>query len=78
MRWSADNPPPLEPPAELDLPYGHGSWRVAARWWYDHQPDPSGVCRACGLRWPCSGLESAEEILAILWRRGRPATQVDA
>ncbi|MGH2602044.1 MAG: hypothetical protein ACRDJ9_21985 [Dehalococcoidia bacterium] len=70
MKWSADNPPPLEPPAELNLTYGHRVWRLAARWWREHQPDESGhVCRACGRLWPCSGFESAEDILMTSVRR---------
>lgn len=70
MRWSAANPPQLEPPADLHLPYGHGLWRVAARWWRSHQPAADGKCRACGLRWPCSGLESAEDVLVALIKLG--------
>lgn len=67
MRYTADNPPPLEPPAELAGAVNPGVWRVAARWWRDHQPDEGGArCRRCFLRWPCSGVESAESILDSL------------
>lgn len=70
MRYTADNPPPLEPPAELAGAVNPGVWRVAARWWRDHQPDEGGrVCRACFRLYPCPGVLGADGILDTFWRR---------
>jgi hypothetical protein len=76
LRYSPENPPPLEPPIELRLAVSAGVWRVAARWWRDHQADEGGrVGRTCFRLHPCSGLISADGILDTFCRctaaRGR-------
>ncbi|MGH3648294.1 MAG: hypothetical protein ACRDTM_14105 [Micromonosporaceae bacterium] len=60
LLYTPDNPPPKEPPAELEMP-NPGPWRVLAMWWYDHQPDEGGrICRYCNRWYPCPGVVSAD------------------
>ncbi|MGH3730610.1 MAG: hypothetical protein ACRDTU_17935 [Micromonosporaceae bacterium] len=72
-RYTLDNPPPAEPPAELRLARGNGLgiWRVMYSQWMDHRPTPKGDrCKEprCGRRSPCWGLTGAASTLEHLHR----------
>ncbi|MGH3739057.1 MAG: hypothetical protein ACRDT6_26180 [Micromonosporaceae bacterium] len=79
LLYCPSNPPPKEPPAELEMP-APGLWRVFAMWWYDHQPDAGGrFCRSCHRWYPCPVVISADHRFRTAYRqaaartRGHPA-----
>ncbi|MGH2600364.1 MAG: hypothetical protein ACRDJ9_13385 [Dehalococcoidia bacterium] len=71
LLYSLDNPPPKEPPRELQMT-NPGVWRVLAMWWYDHQPDAGGkFCRNCGRWYPCPTVISADNGFRTAFRHAR-------
>ncbi len=71
LLYSPDNPPPKEPPAELQMP-NPGVWRVFAMCWYAHQPDGSGkVCRRCERWYPCPDVISADGGFRTAFKQAR-------
>lgn len=71
LLYSPQNPPPKEPPPELQMP-NPGVWRVLAMWWHDHQPDEGGkFCRYCGRWYPCPIVISADNGFRTAFRQAR-------